>query len=67
MRKKEIVESYIIMDLIHGNFWDGNFFISSERRPKFFESELDAENEIKSGRLKDFRGIMCVKKVYPNI
>ena len=55
------------MDLIHGNFWDGNFFISSERRPKFFESELDAENEIKSGRLKDFRGIMCVKKVYPNI
>jgi hypothetical protein len=67
MKSRKLKESYIIMDLIYNNFWDGIFFTSHPEKSKVFESETEAEEEIKNGRVSSFRGLMCVKKVYPNI
>ncbi len=54
------------MDLIYGNFWDGNFYNAPEKS-KSFSSREEAEIEIKERILPTFRCIASIKEVYINL
>jgi hypothetical protein len=66
MKNTKEEKSYIIMDLIYGNFWDGNFYNAPEKS-KSFSSREEAEIEIKERILPTFRCIASIKEVYINL
>ena len=63
MEKMVIVKSYIVVDLIHNRFWDGNFY-SSHEKVKYFETREEALNELEEKIIPTFRCIPEIKEVY---
>ncbi len=58
-----IKKSYIIVDLIHNIFWDGNFY-SSHERVKYFESPEEALKELEEKIIPTFKCIPEIKEIY---
>ena len=63
MEKMTIKKSYIIVDLIYGRFWDGNFY-SSHEEVKYFETPEEALKDLEEKIIPTFKCIPEIKEIY---
>jgi len=64
MEKMVIKKSYIIVDLIYNNFWEGICYTQNPDRIKHFESPEEALKELEEKIIPTFKCIPEIKEIY---